>query len=165
MSAPLSSELKTKYNVSARCAGGAPLRCCLCCQAAAAAGSARDGLTWWQSQQWHSQTDIDAAAARARLVRARQLQRLAAPRRGWQGNGAQRRGPSSCDVAVQALTGLPCFARAQVKAVPIRKDDEVTVVRGNFKVWALVARGGGGGVGGGGAGPGPAGTPPPGGRL
>lgn len=39
-------------------------------------------------------------------------------------------------------SALP-LAAAQVRSVPIRKDDEVTVVRGTYKVRAAAGRGGG----------------------
>jgi hypothetical protein len=100
MSAPLSKELRKKYNVSA-CALGARVE----------AGEGRGGMVAWSA--WRLAPVAHRTAASMCVARA-----------------LPRVGPllphSACDYC-------RCCCLVQVRSLPIRKDDEVQVVRGTYK--------------------------------
>jgi hypothetical protein len=156
MSAPLNTELRQKYNVSSegsKCRekrGGGSVRACCCCNCCCTAAASR--FLFWFMLIGH---DVGAAIMLCVYSKCgrQQSKQHAPPPPGCLRAAAQRvllrmrthvcpRSHTHAQHCIHNTTSPP-HTNAQVKAVPIRKDDEVQVVRGTFKVSAQGGFGGG----------------------
>jgi hypothetical protein len=118
MSSPLNSELKQKYNVRRRAQRAAGLRAARRRPLQPAGQTLQHGA----AARWEAPTGQQ---------QCRQPHTASAPRSA----AARNKAYAAYSSAHHARTHAHARARQkQVKAVPIRKDDEVAVVRGTFKV-------------------------------